>query len=128
MALLVGAKLESVAVVPQKTSNGRTRATAPSPWAEVMTAVAGHTAELIAFGHDEEPDAVDLALAQPYLGGVSIEEFQSVARWMLEMHWASVLTLEDALMRAREMSGEQVKALLDNMRPKAAERPTRVER
>lgn len=129
MALLVGAKLESVSVVPHRDSKGRTIADAPTAFGGVMTAAAGSVAECIAFGFDDNGTSRDLMLVQDMLGGVLWEEYQAAARWMLEMHWASVERVAAALETRYLMSGDDVRALFPEhspLRPNVFERPKRV--
>lgn len=122
MSLLVGAKLESVSVIPRADSKGRTITDAPTPFGDTMVGVAGIIAEEIEFDGNEEPRGHDRALVQQNKGDVPWEEYECAARWMLQMHWKSVVRLADALAVRYLMTGDEVWELLKPMTPSIYER------
>ena len=122
MALLLGAKIESVSVVPREGSRGRTIADAPTTFGDCMIAAAGSVAECIEFEYDDNARDEDRGLVHHLTGGIPYEEYQCAARWMLSMHWTAVQRVADALLSWYVMSGHDLRVCVGELRPNMFER------
>lgn len=117
MALLVGAKIESVSVVPRSDSRGRTIADSSTAFGHVMIAAAGSIAEVMGFGNDDNRTDLDYVSVCAMTGGIDYAEYQRCARWMLGMHWHAVKAVAAALSTKYVMSGDDVSACVGKLEP-----------
>lgn len=127
MGLVLDDRVERISTIRARSedgsaSAGRTLVTPDSRFTEVMIALAGEVAAVMALGSSGlGGSASDTARADAADGGVPLDDYRAVARFILRIHWPSVERLVAVLRVRRALGAEEIREAVGEVKPRAPE-------